>query len=301
MQRPGLASLRRLTSATPEARRAVLTDLRRQVREDARKAQWWMLRRRGGVVALASGRERFMVTVGEDAISQTVFVYGECDFQEVERVHELLGRPSGSRRFVDVGANIGSICVPAAARGWAAEVVAIEPDPWNHSLLQMNVTLNGLDSRVRVVHAAVGDGGTDHLELVLNDVNRGDHQIAITGGSPGTVVTVPAVTLDGLGLQLSADTDLVWMDIQGYEGYALAGATGIVSDRIPTVFEFWPAGLIRHGTTVTDLVGLLDPYEAWFDLSSPQPVARPLVELDQRAEELLARADGLYYTNVLVV
>lgn len=275
--------------------------LRRQVREDARKAQWWLLRRRGERVAMARGRESFMVTVGEDAISQTVFVYGECDFGDVERAHEILGRSAGSRLLVDVGANIGSICVPAAARGWASQVVAIEPDPWNHALLQMNVSLNGLSSRVRVVNAAVGDGTVDHLALVINEVNRGDHQIATTQPASGSVVTVPAVTLDGLDLGLSADTDLVWMDIQGYEGYALSGASDILSRRVPMVFEFWPAGLSRHGTPIADVLRLIDPYEAWFDLSEPDPVRRSIGELGARADALLANSGGLYYTNILVV
>lgn len=59
-------------------------------------------------------------------------------------------------RVMDIGAHIGSFTVPAAATG--AMVVAYEPEPENHTMLERNVADAGL---VQVVDAAVV---ADHRE-----------------------------------------------------------------------------------------------------------------------------------------
>lgn len=301
MQGVSLTSVRNLVSAEPHERRRIFEDAVRQVRQDVRKRRWEWLCRRGVFVTETSGRERYLVTVGQDSISRTLFVYGECDYDNVEKVHRLLGRTTGSRRLMDVGANIGSICIPAVARGAAQVAVAIEPEPLNHSLLMINVRLNGLEDQVRVIQAAAGEDDATTLSLVINTENRGDHQIAAAPGAVPGAVFVPSITMDAVGTDFVAQTDLIWMDIQGFEGHALRGAGSLIERRVPLVMEFWPEALQSKGTSVHELVDRLSLYGSWFDLSEHEPRPRPLSGLIERAAELLDARSAQYYVDVLLV
>ena len=46
--------------------------------------------------------------------------------------------------FLDIGANIGVICIPAVSRGLVEEAIAIEPESENFKLLKLNISLNNL-------------------------------------------------------------------------------------------------------------------------------------------------------------
>lgn len=212
--------------------------------------------------------EALIVNCRDDIISREVFRSGAFDFHKFERAVALLRARGlmGERieRLYDIGANIGTICVPAVVRGLAAEAVAIEPHPLNCRLLRANVALNGLHDRVAVVEcaAAGADGGEAMLEV--NERNWGDHRVAPVGrgvadegGSGGRVVdeqgesrrpriAVPLRSIDGIAAECGAPS-LLWMDTQGFEGFVLAGAARVLAARPPLVTEYWPYSLRRVG------------------------------------------------------
>lgn len=72
---------------------------------------------------------------------------------------------------VDAGANVGYFTLLMAQRaGRTGKVISIEAAPGNAARLAQNVTLNELEDRVEVVHAACSDaGGT--LTFYLNSTN----------------------------------------------------------------------------------------------------------------------------------
>ena len=41
----------------------------------------------------------------------------------------------------------------------------------------------------------------------------------------------------------------MWIDVQGYEGYAFLGAKNLLSKGIPVVSKIWPYGIARAGMT----------------------------------------------------
>lgn len=70
--------------------------------------------------------------------------------------------------FVDVGANTGHFSLIAAKQG--AEVISIEASPMNCGLFRENMEANALQSRIRLINAAAGNGnGT--IELFENRFN----------------------------------------------------------------------------------------------------------------------------------
>jgi FkbM family methyltransferase len=126
-------------------------------------------------------------------------------------------------------------------------VFAFEPEPDNFALLKRNVERNGYCNVILLQKAASDFSGKTHLYRAGD--NSGDHRIySSDGGRPS--VEVETARVDDLLSDPRLQLALVKMDIQGAEGLALAGMTGVLarSSRVKLVCEFWPWGLRRAGT-----------------------------------------------------
>jgi FkbM family methyltransferase len=245
---------------------------------------------------LVHHRETYVIRVGDRVIGRHIRRQGEWDFDKFELTLQLLDRRSLGT-LVDVGANIGTICIPAVARGWAERAIAVEPEPTNHSLLVANAALNGLSERITCVLGAAGPADGEELELELNPTNFGDHRVAGAGDrAAANHVRVASHRLDTIVPSLDSSTDLVWMDVQGFEPAVLRGATRLLAARVPFVLEIHPESLARHGTAA-HLVEQLSGYSGYVDLDHPGAGIRPVSELETLVARL-ASVDGL--TDILV-
>src|SRR5919108_2563991 len=96
------------------------------------------------------------------------------EFNQAIAALQAAGALADRKIFVDVGANIGTQTIYAMQTGLFSGGVAIEAEPGNISLLQRNVSANGLGDRVRTLHAAASS--TKGVAwLVLNRENFGAH------------------------------------------------------------------------------------------------------------------------------
>jgi FkbM family methyltransferase len=237
--------------------------------------------------------ELYVVNTKDSIIGRELFVTGEFDFAKFIRATEVLLRHRAGwqpRVLIDVGANIGTICIPAVRRGYVERAIAIEPDPENCRLLRANLELNGLASRVVVHEAAAGAREDEELELQLSDYNLGDHRIYVPSG-PETSrlqgrksVKVKSRTLNTLCAEDVGADLLVWMDIQGAEGFALAGADALMQQSVPMVLEFWPEALARSGSFPLLQVAVAN-YSGFVDLAAPDQVY-PISRLNMLLETL---------------
>ena len=152
------------------------------------------------------------------------------------------------RHFIDVGANIGYFsCLMSKLAGPSGTVLAVEPEPNNLKLLERNLKINRL-TNVTVHACALGAReGTAKLGL-YKPANRGRH--SILDADPGRSVEVKVRTLDELA-RSSAGGIAVWslvkIDVEGYEGFVLAGAKETLPRMESLVMEFSPALLKRAG------------------------------------------------------
>ncbi len=250
--------------------------------------------------------ENFIVNCRDQVISRGIFTDGEFEFDKFTLTCQLLrGRGLVRDRFdllIDVGANIGSVCIPAVARGYAARAVAIEPHPLNCRLLRANVALNGLDASIDVHELAAGKQDGQKLELEVSDDNWGDHRISIANvkGKFGELqrakISVPSTTLDCLVRANDQETMLLWMDIQGYEGFALKGAQTFIAARTPLVLEFWPYAMKRVGS-YDFLNETISGYRGFYDLAAPHTFYS-IGRLEEIYQALM-REDGS--TDILVI
>lgn len=182
---------------------------------------------------VAGNPEPFVVSTADKVIGREVFLHGEFDFSKLQTALTILEREGLPRptHLIDVGANIGTITIPAIKRGLMQTATAIEPHPDNLRLLRANLALNGIDDRVTVLAQAVGDVSGATLHLQESATNSGNHAIADQG------IPVKSSRLDDLADMLPKQC-LLWMDIEGYEGHALKGASNLLAMGTPVVCEF---------------------------------------------------------------
>ncbi len=261
---------------------------RQPQRVETRHEAWNRLIAEGRELELVTLLEPFVVRVGDQVIGRSVYRTGQFDFDKFELALSCLGLRR-LRVLVDVGANIGTVCIPAVRRGLAERAVAIEPDPLNFSLLTANVALNGLLGAIERHQVAAAPASRKSLHLALASANLGDHRIASDHPSQADhrkSVVVDGVALDDLVPDLSASTDMIFMDVQGFEAQVLRGATSLVERRIPMVIELWPAGLDAHGG-LGELAPMLDPFRSFVNLRDPTRTEQPVALLPQLYAELV--------------
>jgi FkbM family methyltransferase len=135
------------------------------------------------------------------------------------RAHGVL--VSGATIF-DLGAHQAIVALMMAREvGETGDVVAVEAESHNARVAAVNRDLNGAQN-LRVIHAAAGAtaGFTSFAEGLNGHV---DPRTA-----SGNVV-VPLVTVDGLAEEFGAP-DLVFIDVEGYEGHVLRGARSTLAN-----------------------------------------------------------------------
>jgi FkbM family methyltransferase len=252
-----------------------------------KQKQWQRICASGEPYTLVRGQETYIVHAN-DPVSKNIFLHGEYDFDKLLLALQLLGR-TNIETLIDVGANIGSICIPAIARNIAQTAIAIEPEPNNFSLLTANSEINNVTSRITCHQIAVGAEDDQSVRLELSTDNFGDHRVTPTRGDhrerPATEVA--SMRLDSIIPVLNPLTDLIFMDVQGFEKFVLDGATASIDARVPIVMEYFPEGIQEH-CSLDDLLQVISPYSGYFDLNMPVPVFTPLEGLREFWDGLLA-------------
>ena len=257
-------------------------------------------RTRHGVLGFSS-RDR--------GVGRILFMRGEYEYEQLERAVALGGFPSRGRGWLlDVGANVGTVCIALARRGAFARALAVEPAPDTFRHLVKNVARNRLGDAIRCVNAALSaTSGTAELEL---STNSGDHRVRVAGPLAAEqyhehtrpLIRVPLRRLDDLldehGIA-RGDVGLLWMDVQGHERHVLDGAPKLLASGVPLVVELWPYGLRRAGVEPEAFADYLGArFRSYYDLGQAAPIARPTAELPASLGPLVSYKS---FTDLLLV
>jgi len=284
-----------------------------------RMLQWQIQRRFGDSVTLATQQGIFKLPLDtNDAISRHLYSRREFELEwVVDSLAFLRGKqlcpPKGQGTVLDIGANNGVISIGMLANGEFETAIAVEPDPRNFSLLEGNVAANDIGNRFTCLNFAASNQPGE-LEFELSETNYGDHRVR-TGRAEATspelynesqrqVIKVPAETIDnllaGLGSAGPPQISLVWIDVQGYEGYVFEGAANLISTGVPVVSEIWPYGIERAGMSLgryCEIVGGI--WSSYWTERRGKFVQHPMTELPAYVAKLGRRAkhDNVIYTD----
>jgi FkbM family methyltransferase len=211
----------------------------------------------GLVVAHPAGL--FALPAGDLTVTHKLVVKGyRGEFAILARALEVIDRRSGARRrgtFLDVGANMGTTTLAALCLHSFERAVAIEGHTDVCRYLRATVALNGLQERIAVVEAAVGErlGMTEfarHRAKGPGAERYGTGRLMTAGTTQSAIGSVPLVTLDSLvadGVLAPSEVDLTWIDIQGYEPFAFAGGGALLEAGAPIVTAYRPHRLAETG------------------------------------------------------
>lgn len=154
--------------------------------------------------------------------------------------------------ILDLGAQFGYFSLIAAKRvGPEGRVYAFEPALANFTLLERNIRMNGYAEIIHPVQQAVGDHRARVTFFVYDGSDsHGMHRHPRVAVKETTEVECIALD-EWLGGQA---VDVVKMDIEGQEPYALQGMKQTIarSDRLILFAEFAPAYLRRAGVEPQD-------------------------------------------------
>ena len=197
--------------------------------------------------------EKFGLFSNDNIISKEIFVNEEFDLKKLIKTLNFLNKKYKIKNLYDVGANIGSICIPAVKRNLVETAFAIEPVSKNFQLLRINIILNSLEKKIKPLNFALSAEDDQSLDMELASENSGDHRIRLNKSDSNLydeekrkIEQVKTKKFDTLFQNLSGDSDLVWIDAQGFEPVILSGAQNLLKSKTPIVVEFWPYGLKRN-------------------------------------------------------
>jgi FkbM family methyltransferase len=203
---------------------------------------------------ISRGGVRFDADLAE-GIDLSLFVFGSFQGWVIDGT--LLPRKDDFCA-IDIGANIGAICLPLAARYPGARIIAVEPTDHAFKRLRRNLELNPeLQPRIHTVQAFVGDGSQNSASMVAYPSWRLDN----TAGTKHEVhlgeahqVTCPTISIDALAQQQGLDhLEFIKIDTDGHELDILKGAKQTLQRwRPPVVFEFCFYENEKRGYTFDD-------------------------------------------------
>lgn len=212
--------------------------------------------------------------------------------KEPVTIEWLRGMPRGAVLY-DIGANVGMYTV-FAALAREARVLAFEPESQNYALLNRNIALNALESRVAAYCAAVSDA-TQADRLYLSDFEAGTSCHSFGEQVGHDLKPRPAAFTQGC-LSIALDewiTDgrlpvpqYVKVDVDGFEHKALRGMAHTLRDaRVRSLIVELNPTLAEH-LALRDWLGTLG--FRW-DPAQVERAARPAGPFAGVAEHVFER------------
>jgi FkbM family methyltransferase len=196
------------------------------------------------IVNTANGK--FAVDPADLEVGAKLRLTGEYGLDEIELLSSFLGEKSS---VLILGSHIGSLAIPISKQ--CEKVVAIEANPNNYKLLRTNVLLNNCANIT--THNIAASDKKETIQFQLNTVNSGGskrlpiHNKYIYTYDNPEVIEVQAYSLDDY--LDDQRFDVVLIDIEGSEYFAMKGMPSILANATTLIVEFLP----HHITNVAGI------------------------------------------------
>lgn len=170
-------------------------------------------------------KDRGTMLLDVDDMAQIPLYYNIYEWRDTPTIISLA---QDTTTIVDIGGNIGQMAMLFAQ--YAKKVYTFEPIPATANRLEQNIGLNGLNEKVILSRVALTNYKGKIKFGLPPKSNRGTGSTVITEQSKNNTIEVESVTLDEfIERNNITDVDLIKMDIEGAELFALRGMTKLLS------------------------------------------------------------------------
>lgn len=207
----------------------------------------------------------YLLDTKDKVISKAIYRHGLYDFDILQKALKIC---KGKDYLIDVGANLGSISIPAIKNNYFKMSYAFEIEKLNLKHLKINTILNDLEDKIVIENLAIFSKSNKNLSIKINKYNYGDSKITLTQEADNG--KIKSITLDQYfkNNKKIYNSSLIFMDIQGSEIHALKGASLFLKKTTPIVLEIDPNALEKLGTNYFDLKNLLKAYRYFYILDN---------------------------------
>lgn len=193
---------------------------------------------------------------------------------------------------LDIGANIGFYAtILSDLVGDKGTIHCFEPDATNFGHLK-----DAVESYKNIVinHKAVGPN-TEKIKIYTSKELNVDHR-TYKPEQYDKEIEIDAISIDDY--LKGAKVDFIKMDIQGFEMEAMKGMKETLKNNphVKMISEFWPYGLRKAGSSLTDYFNLLKEYNFKIELLKENQLQPLNLELVKQLEPLGEE----HYFNILV-
>lgn len=182
----------------------------------------------------------------DDWIQQNIYFKGSYENLELNWIEENLNPEDV---FIDIGANIGIFTLTAAQKIGQGKVYSFEPFEQNHNSLIKNIELNPFKN-IQVEKFAIAESEKE-ISLFYDDEDKNLGMVSSYNLSKKNETIIKAIALDDYVLSNKIKkVDIIKMDIEGNELYALQGMKNVLKNQKPKLLvEVDPEILKRTGYT----------------------------------------------------
>jgi len=210
----------------------------------------------------STGNGIFCVSPNDNYVTSTLLEENEYGKDELGRIFRLTTTESS---VLMLGPHIGTLAIPLSKK--IKHLFAVEANPDTFKLFQINLLLNDCKNVSAFNFAANDENG--ELEFVMSTVNSGGskrlpkYRDRIYFYDDPEIRTVPSARMDDLFSDFQFD--LVFMDIEGSEYFAMNGMPNILSRCNVLITEFLPHHLDRvSGISVKNFLEPLKDFKTMF-------------------------------------
>jgi len=175
-------------------------------------------------------------------------VYSKYEMDRFINLSKKYYKNDGDGILLDCGCNIGTTSIYMTHQNIDLKVIAYEPIPKNIKLSVYNAIVNGVEENIKVISKGLSNKKETFCMQMAED-NSGANKVILNGDSERTI-SVEATDIDSFLAESSIAAErisYIWMDVEGFEGYVLAGMKKLLGEkRIPLFTEFNKQLLLEH-------------------------------------------------------
>ena len=172
-----------------------------------------------------------------DNISKNLFLHNSWNVHILYRGMKIIGKSFKKKTLINVGAHIGSTCIPAVKNHFK-DAIAFEPVKKNFRLLASNIYLNDLESKIKFYNIGLSNKKKT-LSLKLHGQNTGDYRVSNKKHKNFEIVECDK--LDNYTKKFNKKNSVIFMYAQGHEPDVFMGGISTIKKGIPIITVFPPS------------------------------------------------------------